>query len=219
MNTALIDIDGTLFNSNSTFDFLDTLPHGRWYKYYKKISFSILGRIINKLSIITLHKDVVRIIGISCLKGYSRKQLIDLGEKFYEDFLESRKNDEVFDILESTKGNGTRIVLASATLDFLSEIICRRVGASAAIATELYYEDDLCLGTIAKDRLGHKKTALIESGVSFPVDLIITDNVTDAALLPLCRYKVIIVYPRERKKWGKILEAGKYQDVKFICYE
>lgn len=70
---VLIDIDGTLFNSNSTFDFLDSLPHGKWYGFYRKVGASIFGRIVNKLAIILFSKDIIRMIGINCLKGYSQK--------------------------------------------------------------------------------------------------------------------------------------------------
>ena len=124
---VLIDIDGTLFNSNSTFDFLDSLPHGKWYGFYRKVGASIFGRIVNKLAIILFSKDIIRMIGINCLKGYSQKKLLTLGEEFYDNFLLQRKNSEVFNMLDEEKKNDSKIILASATLDFLSEIIKKRV--------------------------------------------------------------------------------------------
>lgn len=219
MNTVLIDIDGTLFNSNSTFDFLDSLPHGEWYTKYRKISSSIIGRIINKLSILLFHKDIVRIIGISCLKGYSELQLKLLGERFYDDFLLPRKNVEIFEILKEEQDKGSRIVLASATLDFLSNIICAKLKADSSTATELNYFGGICQGTMAKDRLGHKMEALNNLGISFPVNLTITDNVTDIELLLKSKDIVIVIYPREASKWKRIMQRHHFENVKEVYYE
>lgn len=218
MNTVLIDIDGTLFNSNSTFDFLDSLPHGKWYAKYRKFSSSIIGRIINKLSISLFHKDIVRIIGVSCLKGYSESQLNLLGERFYDDFLLPRKNVEILRMLREEQNKGSRIVLASATLDFLSSIICTKLNADSSTATELNYFGGICQGTIAKDRLGHKREALESQKVSFPVDLTITDNVTDVDLLLRSKNKVIVIYPREANKWKRIKHRYHLENVKEVYY-
>ena len=213
---VLIDIDGTLFNSNSTFDFLDSLPHGKWYGFYRKVGASIFGRIVNKLAIILFSKDIIRMIGINCLKGYSQKKLLTLGEEFYDNFLLQRKNSEVFNMLDEEKKNDSKIILASATLDFLSEIIKKRVMADYAIATELKYKKGCCVGKILKDRLGRKMEALVETGISFPVDMTITDNVTDARLLLDSLSRVIVIYPREANKWAR---KYNFKDAKLLHYE
>lgn len=216
---VLIDIDGTLFNSNSTFDFLDSLPHGKWYGFYRKVGASIFGRIVNKLAIILFSKDIIRMIGINCLKGYSQKKLLTLGEEFYDNFLSQRKNSEVFNMLDEEKKNDSKIILASATLDFLSEIIKKRVMADYAIATELKYKNGCCVGKILKDRLGRKMEALVETGISFPVDMTITDNVTDARLLLDSLSRVIVIYPREANKWARIIKKYNFKDAKLLHYE
>ena len=216
---VLIDIDGTLFNSNSTFDFLDSLPHGKWYEFYRKVGASIFGRIVNKLAIILFSKDIIRMIGINCLKGYSQKKLLTLGEEFYDNFLLQRKNSEVFNMLDEEKKNDSKIILASATLDFLSEIIKKRVMADYAIATELKYKKGCCVGKILKDRLGRKMEALVETGISFPVDMTITDNVTDARLLLDSLSRVIVIYPREANKWARIIKKYNFKDAKLLHYE
>ena len=218
MNTVLIDIDGTLFNSTSTCDFLDSLPHGVWYAKYRKFSSSIIGRIINKLSILLFHKDIVRIIGVSCLKGYSVSKLNLLSERFYDDFLLPRKNVEIFEKLKEEQNKGSRIVLASATLDFLSSIICTKLNADISTATELNYFGGICQGTIAKDRLGHKLEALENQGIFFPVSLTITDNVTDVDLLLRSENKVIVIYPREANKWKRIKHRYHFENVKEVYY-
>lgn len=216
---VLIDIDGTLFNSNSTFDFLDSLPHGKWYGFYRKVGASIFGRIVNKLAIILFSKDIIRMIGISCLKGYSQKQLLILGEEFYDNFLLQRKINDVFNMLDEEKKNGSKIILASATLDFLAEIISSKLRVAEYTSTELSYKNGVCQGVIKKDRLGHKKKALEELGVSFPVDMTITDNVTDRELLKKSFRKVVIVYPREKEKWASIIQAYNFKSLKILNYE
>lgn len=218
-NTVLVDIDGTLFNCNSTFDFLDSLSHGRWYRVYKKISSSVLGRIINKISIILTHKDVVRIIAVRTLKGIERNKLYELGEEFYDNFLLPRKIQSVFDMLTEERKKDSYIILASATLDFLAEIIKGRLNADGCISTNLVYKDDFCQGVISHDRLGHKMEALKEIGITFPVDLVVTDNITDESLLSKSKRQVVIVYPREAHKWKRILGNHKFENINVLHYE
>lgn len=218
-NVVLIDIDGTLFNCNSTFDFLDSLPHGKWYRVYRKISSSILGRIINKVSILLIQKDIVRIVGVMTLKGFKRNRLYELGEEFYNRFLLPRKISTVFDLLAEEQKKGSCIILASATLDFLAEIIQRRLNADGCTSTALSYKNGYCQGIISQDRLGRKMDALKEMEVILPVELVVTDNITDESLLRNSRRQVVVVYPREERKWECILKKNKFENLKVLRHE
>lgn len=219
MRTVLFDIDGTLFDANSTFDFLDGLQHGRWYQYYRRVGRTLLGRVVNKLSILIFRKDIIRMIGIRCLKNYSHSDLQQMGEIFYENFLKFRSIPEIIKLLNKEKTAGSRVILASATLDFLAEIIKCRVGASACFGTELMYNDGICTGKIQKDRLGHKMDALKEMGVQMPVDLMVTDNVTDVELLRNSLRQVIVVYPRENTRWKKMIATNHFENVEILRHE
>lgn len=91
--------------------------------------------------------------------------------------------------------------------------------ADYAIATELKYKKGFCVGKIMKDRLGRKMEALVETGISFPVDMTITDNVTDARLLLDSLSRVIVIYSREANKWARIIKKYNFKDAKLLHYE
>lgn len=215
-NIVLVDIDGTLFDANSTFDFLDSLPNSLIYRIYRRLSKTYAARAVNKLSIYIFKTDIIRAIGIHRLRGFSQEELNCLGETFYDTYLIRKRISSVFKMVDEEKCRGKRIILASATMDFLSDIIKRKTGADFCIGTELSYINGICTGRIAKDRLGEKITALKSAGISFPVDLTITDNITDCELLCLSERKTIIVYPKERNRWRKLIKKYNYDRVMIL---
>lgn len=216
----LVDIDGTIYNANTTFDFLDYyFNKERDYRIFRKWSCSLFGRVINKLSILIFHIDIIRTIGIRRLNGYDKSTLMEMGEKFYVDVLVDVKHKAIIDAVKDKQDKGKSIVLASATLDFLAEMIATKLHADRYICTELNYHEGVCSGRMKKDRLGHKIEALREIGIQFPVGFMFTDNITDSELLQECTEGFVIVYPSERTKWFRYREKYHLNHIHFIQHE
>ncbi len=207
-NCVLVDIDGTIYDANTTFDFFDYYFKCSWkYRWFRWCSKTFIGRAINKTSITVCGYDMIRGVGVKWLKGYSKESLANMAETFYNNFLQNKIHRRIVDIINEEKIAGKKVILASATLDFISELIKNKIGADGCISTELYYENDVCRGSIKYDRLGYKEAALIKLGVLFPVYKTITDNVTDCNILQKSENCVVIEYPKERKKWNRLIKT------------
>lgn len=219
-NVLLVDIDGTIYNANSTFDFLDYYFIKSFkYRVFRKSSKSIIGRVINKISIVLFHYDLIRALGVKYLKGYNLNELRMMTKKFYTDCLYPKRYDQILQTIKNEKKIGHRIVLASATLDFISEFIATEIEADDYISTELCYKNNICVGKIKSDRLGHKEYALANIGISFPVYKTITDNVTDYWLLQNSESSIVIVYPSEKNKWKQLISKYKFVNQDILPYE
>lgn len=202
---VLFDICGTLFFSNTSFDFLDTVVSAKSYRVFRKFSKTIVARIINKLSVILLHKDLIRSIAVLYIKGFTKEELLKLADYFYDDYLSNKKIDSTFDLIISYLADkNIRVILASATFDFIAETVAKKIGVAEFFGTDLCYNaKSEFSGSISKDRLGHKHQALVDMGVQPPYFKVITDNVTDMDIINHSETLNLILYPWTEKKWIK----------------
>ncbi len=212
----LIDICGTIFHSNTTFDFLDEMINTSFYKKFRKFSKTIIWRIINKLFIISFGKDLTREIAVLSIRGYTKPELYALAETFYNLFLSPRINPVVNDYICTLKQNkDNRLILASATLDFIAEVIANKLEIKDVVATELKYDHLLCSGKIKRDLLGKKDKCLELSGFIPAYDMTITNDFSDIDLIIKSK-KCMIVIEKNESKWEKMLDQHHYTNYSFL---
>jgi HAD superfamily phosphoserine phosphatase-like hydrolase len=191
---AFVDICGTLYNSNTTLDFL-TLTNNS-FAILKK---NIFGRILNKISRSTIGYDFIRNIGVGKLAGKTHLELRNEASDFYNSFLSSREIKETHAIIEELRKEGFKIILISATMDFLAREIATRVSADSIFSTSLVYEGGICRGKIEKDLLGRKhllvKEILAEEGAkNGEIEIVvITDDKTDLDLALLAQRSFVVI--------------------------
>lgn len=215
----VFDICGTIFKSNTTFDFLTfwLTPRSRYYSFFDKLRKTFIWKVINKITRTYLHVDITRIIALRFLKGYSRLQLSEGADMFYESYLMKHLNDNVVDTIKVLRINPScNVLIASATIDVVAEVIARKMQINTWYSSELCYIDGICQGKLSKDLLG-KKNVFIQEIQNQTIDSVYTDDFTDIPLLKEARQKNIIVYPKTDKKWKKIVKKMKW-DVNFIEY-
>lgn len=94
---VIFDICGTLFFSNTSFDFLDLIVQAKSYSLFRKVSKTIFARIINKVSVLLLKKDLIRSIAVLYIKGMSKAELQEKADIFYNQYLLPLKIDNSFD--------------------------------------------------------------------------------------------------------------------------
>ena len=215
----VFDICGTIFKSNTTFDFLTfwLTPRSRYYSFFDKLRKTFIWKVINKITRTYVHVDITRIIALRFLKGFSRLQLSEGADMFYESYLMKHLNDNVVDTIKVLRINPScNVLIASATIDVVAEVIARKMQINTWYSSELCYVDGICQGKLSKDLLG-KKNVFIQEIQNQTIDSVYTDDFTDIPLLKEARQKNIVVYPKTDKKWKKIVKKMKW-DVNFIEY-
>jgi len=210
----LVDICGTLYKSNTTFDFLSFYLKSKPYKVFRIISRSIFWRILNKLLFSKFHIDLTRIIAVSFLRGSTINELKKAMEDFYMESLTHLKINSVLEVLEYYKTAGTQIILVSATLDFIAEKIASSLDIKQWYATELVYKNDVCVGRISRDLLNMKLPYLQTQNVNPPFSTVLTDNFTDLDLVIEAKHAIIVTNNRNLKYWKSKLVN--HSSVQFI---
>ena len=215
----VFDICGTIFKSNTTFDFLTfwLTPRSKYYSSFDKLRKTFIWKVINKITRTYLHVDITRIIALRFLKGYSRLQLLEGADMFYETYLITHLNDYVVGKLKGLHVNPScNVLIASATIDVVAEVIARKMQIKKWYSSELCYLDGICQGKLSKDLLG-KKIDLVQEIQNLTIDAVFTDDFSDIPLLKEASQKNIVVYPKTDKKWKKIVKKMNW-DVNFIEY-
>lgn len=194
-NVVLIDICGTLFNSNTTFDFLDCYIHNSSYRRFRRVMKSPLWRYFNSAVYRIFSLDMSRRIALSHLAGYSRHQLDDMAEAFYRDYLLPRKIQPVWQLMESYGNAGTEIVLVSGTIDPVARAVARHIGVERYVSSKLRYDtSDICKGRLADDVLRTKHRKLADMHIVPPYEHVVTDNPKDVQLVQDARQTTIVVH-------------------------
>ncbi len=204
----IFDICGTLYKSNTTFDFLNWLFKKNWkFRFFKRIYTSIIWKLINKVLRIYFHLDLTRILALRFLKGYNKDILSKYADDFVNTFLSSRKNIEVIQSLEALKSQGKNIVIMSATIDVVAQAIAKSLKIDSYKSSLLKYDGSICQGKLIQDLLGNKTAYLDEQT---QIAAVYTDDLSDANILELAKEKNIIIYRRTAKKWSKLLKRKQW---------
>lgn len=213
---VLVDICGTLYDSNTTFDFLDFSIKGNKYILFRKLSKLIFWKFFNKMSFRLLHLDLTRAIAVRFLKGMSREQLAQKMEIFYNESLSLLKQKEVIGIVDKNTSEGKRVILVSATLDFISKKISEVMDIKECYSTTLNYNEGICQGTIKSDLLSNKLEFLSSQGFNENFNVSITDNFSDLDLLKVSEESIIITKEKNKARWEKTLQKADIVNYRII---
>lgn len=202
---VLVDICGTLYDSNTTFDFLDFYCQTSSYRLFRKITRSLPWRVVNKMLIGGLGVDLTRILAVRYLKGHTRDELDEAVERFYDQYLKPREIVPVHTLVKQFGTEGYSMMLVSATLDFIAACISRHMQIDSVVSTQLNYSEGFCRGTLDEDLLRHKRSFLISINLLPPYEATVTDNLSDDVLVKVSRRAYIVTYPKSKRKWEKKL--------------
>jgi len=170
----LLDVCHTLYQSNTTFDFLAWyFPQNPDYQSLQRKRKNILNRISARLGI----NDGVRERSIALLNGIPESRL----EAAATEFVNTLKPiEQVHCVVDNYQQQGYELVLLSSSLDFIVRCVGKLLDSSAIHATELNYDNLVCNGTIKHDLL-HTKATVIKNYYAGLETVFITDNRTDLA--------------------------------------
>ena len=171
MGKIIVDICGTLFNSNTTYDFCRFFfVNSKRYRILEIIFNSSFIYLLNAACFKLMRKDIKKIILIKMLNGYSYEELYNAANLFYDQYLVYHKNIEVWNLLNYYLQNcKSEIVICSATLDFIADAIANKMHIELHISSRLLYTlNAKCKGKILVDLYGMKKSALQAKNISPP---------------------------------------------------
>lgn len=193
----IFDVCGTLYDSNTTFDFI---------KYFKRDSTYIkfLSLTPIKLLLVALGKvmflDFYRYFFIYSLKGVERVTLIKAANEFYDTVLQFKRIDATHQILERLKQQcGVDVLYCSASLDIIVQVISERLGGLHYSSSLSFSHDGICSGFISNDLLG-KKDILFKGK---EIELTVTDNISDLELLKISKNSFILSKEKNISFWEK----------------
>ncbi|AHE72845.1 hypothetical protein M942_10060 [Enterobacter ludwigii] len=196
MKTAIVDVCHTLYNSNTTFDYVDFVLNKKNKKTIllkiKPIKYIII--IMGRL----LHKDFYRYLYINKLRGFKKIELENIANEFCRDKLERLKILSTFAIIND-EINNYKFILASASLNIIIEAIIKneKVFEENAYSSILEFKNDICTGKLSQDLLGSKHKYFSE------VNWVITDNISDLKLAKKSEKVTILSKPKNIAFWER----------------
>jgi HAD superfamily phosphoserine phosphatase-like hydrolase len=183
---AAFDVCGTLYRSNTTFDFLDFHFSDRPFRRASlrllrgARPFVYLNYAWNRL----FHRDLIRLYGVRLLRHEPLDRLRASAAAFVREVLSARRIEPVFGLLEHYREEGYAIVLVSASLDFIVEAVAAAVGAQAHFGSTLRTRDRAVSGGLLAD-LRHAKGDLFPTAFARAEAFVFTTD--DLCDLPLAR--------------------------------
>ncbi len=213
--TCIFDIDGTLFDSNSTFDFFEYFfASTRKYKILRSILGFKLAKIINMLFFRIFSLDLKRMLYISMLRNKSYTELSVSAKDFCYNFLAYNKKKETFELLKEFRTEN--IYFVTATMDFLAEQIVAYIKKELSLeninvgSTKLAYNNNICTGKIKMDLLGNKLYYLYNLGLKSSFDIVASDDITDLELMNNSKMSYIIFTKKNYSKWKRVLKKQNF---------
>jgi len=194
----VFDLCGTLFNSNTTFDFVRF--------HFKKRAFFIFSvpvRVISKITNKLFGFDLVRTLAIRSIKGLSEAELSEMVEEFYVGYLAGKKNEEVMELFQKFSRD---VVIVSASIQPIVKYVSFVLGAKSFIGSELHKVGQCYSGRLSNDLLGNKASFL--RGMN--IEMVVTDNFSDIDVVLLSDRAVLVAKDEDIGYW---LSVKRVQDV------
>ncbi|MEZ8576346.1 hypothetical protein AB6C82_16060 [Vibrio splendidus] len=192
----LLDLCGTFYKSNTTFDFLNYYLSGYKRFIYKCVFRSIPYRFFCKIYLSIFGEDIFRYSCVYLLRGESASYLEARASEFLEtiELIEPVKNK-----LESIREEYDEIYFVSASIDVIVKMAARKFLVNGYYSSTLqvrefdgvYYMS----GFFERDLLFDKKSVIADCFKDAKITFI-TDNRTDKPCLELCD-KFIAVYKKD----------------------
>jgi HAD superfamily phosphoserine phosphatase-like hydrolase len=205
MKIAIFDVCGTLYESNTTFDFLEF-----FFEKNNKFAFFILkmrrrgvGLFLLKLLYKVSKHDFYRAYVVSRLAGYRLEDVNEQSVRFVNDVLPAKENKAITKMLRDFKNRGYYIVLASGSLFCVVAEIAKTVGADDFFGSRLEVRNDLLTGLYIEDILHNKKDVLLRRYNDYTEIIVVTDNKTDFELLNFATKGYVICNSKKICKYWK----------------
>jgi HAD superfamily phosphoserine phosphatase-like hydrolase len=187
MKIALFDVCGTLYNSNTTYDFHEFFWKTRNPRKYLFIKFMrgfptrYAFYLLRKLFKLHTLRDTLA----HWLKGVALDEVQQASADFIRLDLEGKQRTDIIQMLEHYRNQGYHLLLMSGSYTFIVAEIARRFQVDHFVASELATDHGVFTGTYAQDILHQKKEVFVSLYPEVSDLVVVTDNRTDLALLQM----------------------------------
>jgi phosphoserine phosphatase len=198
------DICDTLYDSNTTFDFLNFLFSKNRFNLFLFSAFKskwspvyyfleIAGRFFKE--------DLVKQASLRLLKGRSENDLVSEAFDFYDQFLSGRANESIFDLLK-TRSETDTLFLISSSISPVVQVIGSRNNMEV-VPSLLEWKAGRSTGRLQRD-LSHRKHEVVKSMMAergFTDLRVITDNRGDLELVEMASERFVVIKSEADKKF------------------
>lgn len=213
----LFDICGTLYKSNTTYDFmLFYFKNNNRYKYLVfKSLLSFSAKIIWKIFKLFGQSYKIRFFLLSFLKNEPVHLVKDEAQRFVEVFLRSKIIIDIANKLEvALNNNSGDVYLVSASIFPVVEAISNNLGVTNFYATELSEVNNRYTGKISLELEQNKKSVVDKIDLTHKQVVVYTDSFNDSDIIKISDYTVIVCNKEDKSKW-----ITKFPDKKIeFCY-
>ncbi|MCS7074529.1 MAG: haloacid dehalogenase-like hydrolase [Bacteroidia bacterium] len=204
------DVCNTLFDSNTSMDFVHYVAAQRGEEYLSKYEW-----IHQRISpLYWVHAVAHQLTGaewgrdwsLKLLKGLKQTELSDLARDFTQNYLFRKK---VFHkthrkLIEAIQ-IGEIVVLASAGIRPVISAIADEFGIQFVCSELEYDEQEICTGKLARDLTGQKLAALAPWLHEKPHITVMSDNFSDKPLFDKAHRKIVVINkPKDLARWQKM---------------
>lgn len=184
MKVAVFDVCGTLYNSNTTFDFLDSyFSENKRYRLFRKISELFPVKVLNHYIYKYIKIDMIRVYGTRFLKNHTTDEIQAYSRSFVHEYLRGKIKKEIVSLLDDYKKDGYEIVLMSGSYEFIIKEVSAYFEVSHFYASKLDISKEIHTGKYENDILLSKLQLLKEEFPTISELIVVSDNKTDLDLM------------------------------------
>lgn len=201
----IFDVCGTLYRSNTTYDFLLYYFRRHDLRKYRilRLGLSLPIKVLVVVSSKTGWKWDLRKHLIGLLSGEPEAKLRAAATHFVADWLTGREIDDVHTLLQEAKYQGHPVTLASGSLAPVIQAIADRLNVDGYHASTLETDaHGVLTGKYLSDIKGCKEQALHLKDHSY---ILATDNLDDLPLIQKAQNAYIVTKRKNLGKWKKRL--------------
>lgn len=197
-----VDLCDTLYKSNTTQDFFNyVFAKDDVYKKLKRKNSSLSFKVVNKVSNKFFKRDMSRILMTKILNKKSLEEINSLVEAFIINYLEPLKIEKVHKIISEYKEQGYKVVIISASYDFIAKGVAMKLGFADYITSKAEVLENEFTGRVASDILYTKFDVFTEKYDINDNLVMITDNITDYDFVKRIKKSYIVINSRNKAFW------------------
>jgi HAD superfamily phosphoserine phosphatase-like hydrolase len=214
MKLVVFDICGTIYDSNTSFDFLEnyivTQNFNNQLKY--RILKSIPVRVLNKILIRSFNYDLIKILATKMLSNLSTEFIELQSKEFVKNYLHGKEREYVTKLLDKYRKENWQIVLISGAYEFIVKEIAQFHDVNNFFASTLEVKEGKYTGIYSNDIIEIKKDIFQQNFEDIDELVVVTDNKTDLELLKLANFKYIVTDEKNLNFWKR----QEFEDVEYI---